>query len=85
MGTKVIESLEMNADIVAFVKDRLESWGESHEKDYDEAFYDVKELSVQLVLVMYDYLREHGSGELLAKTAKRTGVSRKSVHRYTKK
>ena len=85
METRVIESLEMNAEIVAFVKDRLESWGESHEKDYDEAFFDVKELSVQLVLVMYDYLREHGSGELLAKTAKRTGVSRKSVHRYTKK
>ena len=85
MGTKVIESLEMNADIVAFVKDRLESWGASHEKDYDEAFFDVKELSISLVCVMYDYLREHGSGELLAKTAKRTGVSRKSVHRYTKK
>ena len=96
MSTRVIESLDLNAEIVALVRERLEAWRESHKEydengkvynldGYDEVHCDVKELKTDIVLEVYDYLRQCNSGALLVKTGLITGISRRSVSDQLKK
>ena len=96
MSTRVIEQLDLNAEIVALVRERLEAWRESHKEydedgnlhmknGYDEVHCDVKELKTAIIHELYDYLRCCGSGQLLSKTAKMTEISRATVDRILKK
>ena len=96
MKKRVIETLDLNAEIMALVRERLEAWKESHkeyEEDgtwhmtegYEEVHCDVKELNTAIIHEMYDYLRSCGSGQLLSKTAKMAEISRATVDRILKK
>ena len=96
MSERVIESLDLNAEIMALVRERLEAWGESHKEydeegnlrmknGYDEVHCDLKELNTAIIHELYDYLRSCGSGQLLSKTAKMTEIARSSVDNYLKK
>ena len=96
MEKRVIEQLDLNAEIMALVRERLEAWKESHKeydeegdlhmkRGYDEVHCDVKELKTAIILELYDYLRSCGSGQLLSKTAKMAEISRSSVDNYLKK
>ena len=96
MEKRVIEQLDLNAEIMALVRERLEAWKESHKeydeegnlhmkRGYDEVCCDVKELKTDIVLEVYDYLRQCNSGALLVKTGLITGISRRSVSDQLKK
>jgi len=96
MGKRVIEQLDLNAEIMALVRERLEAWKESHKEydeegnlhmkeGYDEVHCDLKILITAIVHELYDYLLRCGSGKLLIKTAKMTEISRATVDNYLKK
>ena len=96
MEKRVIEQLDLNAEIMALVRERLEAWKESYKEydeegnlhmknGYDEVHCDVKELNTAIIHELYDYLRSCGSGQLLSKTAKMAEISRSSVDNYLKK
>ena len=85
MEKREIETLDLNAEIMALVRDRLQLWGETHKDYYDEVVCDLKFLSTEIVREVYDYLVKHKSGALLTNTAKITGYSRATIDRILKK
>jgi predicted transcriptional regulator YheO len=85
MKKRELVTLDLNAEIVALVRERLRTFGEIHDEHYDEVLCGLKELNTDIVHEVHGYLLKRGSGSLLSKTAQITGISRKSVYNYLKK
>jgi len=78
-------SLNLNEEVLDFIRKRLKTFGEEHPECKYEILYWIDDLVTKSVKEIYDYLAENECPSILKTGGDIIGKSRAQFHRYIKK
>ena len=87
MKTKKSErvSLDLNQEVHSFIKMRLEQFAAEYPDDYAEIIGNLEEFCDDLLVIFFNYLKQHNHPSLGKRMAEITGKSRQNIYLHLKK